>query len=156
MKPGYLFLLIVAGATLAGYVLVFGDQGYLQQSQTRTELEALRNEIRGLEKENQSLNEQYLRLLDRAPRTASATGTRQAAGSATILKFEDDPADARQSGGYFSQQVEPLSLTEARALFLTGMFFLAVLGYYVLSRMERLLAPESDAWPAIAPIADRR
>ena len=155
MKPGYLFLLIVAGATLAGYVLVFGDQGYLQQSQTRTELEALRNEIRGLEKENQSLNGQRHRRLPYS-RTASATGTRQAAGSATILKFEDDPADARQSGGYFSQQVEPLSLTEARALFLTGMFFLAVLGYYVLSRMERLLAPESDAWPAIAPIADRR
>ncbi|MEQ9363255.1 MAG: hypothetical protein RIF32_03375 [Leptospirales bacterium] len=147
MKLRYLFLLLVAGATLSGYVLVFGDQGYLRQSYAERELAATRAAIRGLEKENQSLTDQYARLQERVPSLPAENADARpagATGSATILKFEDDQnPDATGSpagSSYFTpREQQPISLIEARALFLTGMFFLAILGYYGITRLERAL-----------------
>ncbi|MCR9144348.1 MAG: septum formation initiator family protein [bacterium] len=156
MKLRYLFLVIVAGTTLAGYVLVFGDQGYLRQSQAEQELAETRAAIRGLEKENENLTRQYARLSERVPArpdgsdaVAQAPAETRSGGTATILKFEDDPLAATPAGGTASTQPgsflatplaeQTLSLTEARALFLTGMFFLAILGFYGITRLERLL-----------------
>lgn len=147
MKSRYLFLLLVAGATLSGYVLVFGDQGYLMQTMAETRLAETRAAIRGLEKENQNLSKQYARLKERAPEDAGPGGESPAVGSeisgtATILKFEDDSGKTAGPGGERAGQATAggsLSIVEARALFLTGMFFLAILGYYGISRLERLL-----------------
>lgn len=146
MKLRFLFLTLVAGTTLSGYVLVFGDLGYLRQSQAERELAETRAEIRGLEKENQTLTGQYALLSERAPAQSGSARASAVTGGATILKFEDDQEQANASnsvGSYFSQTPEPISLMEARALFLTGMFFLAILGYYGITRLERLLRTAS-------------
>ncbi len=145
MKARYGFLLTVAGITLAGYLLGFSDIGYLKQSRLQEDLTLLQEEIQGLEQENTALGEDYVRLRERIGPTptvedAASTDVELAgyAGGATILKFEDpaEADDGRGPGRFFLSGDERMSLGEARALFLTAMFFVAVVGFYMVSRLE--------------------
>ena len=141
MKLRVLYILTVAGLTLAGYVLVFGELGLLRQNQLERELAQLQAEIHSLKQENENLSQQYAGMVEQLParaagdESATTSGPRQTLRiPATILNIEESPESAT-TAGFFSQEVEALSLEEARILFLTGMFFLAVLGFYGLSRL---------------------
>lgn len=146
MNARYGFLLTVAGITLAGYLLGFSDIGYLKQSRLKEDLTALKDEIQGLKQENAALGEDYVRLRERVGPLARHDGPAVSpdvalagyAGGATILKFEE-PGQADEDGSsprFFLADDERMSLVEARALFLTAMFFLAIVGFYLISRLE--------------------
>lgn len=152
----------MAGVTVAGYILVFGDLGYLSQAHAESNLAELRNRIAALEMENRQLSGEYARLQESSAASnnafsAGGTASRPetqlpAAASATILKFEagagvpGDSAGTARGRGFDAfgaptagqPLAGPLSLSEARALFLCGMLFFALLGYYAITRLGRV------------------
>ncbi len=134
-----IFLAALIGLSAGAYALLFGDAGYLQQAELNSDLERLKTETAELERENESLNQEYLALRERldAPSSADRPRTPAQAGPATIIKFETAPP-APDTGAFGLEPGARPNLTEARILFLTAMFFVAVFGYYILRRLERL------------------
>ncbi len=134
-----IFLAALVGLSAATYALLFGDAGYLQQSELNSDLARLKTETAELERENEALNHEYIALQERisaAPGGDLRPG-RGASGPATIIKFESAPP-APDTGAFALEPGTRLNLAEARILFLTAMFFVAVFGYYILRRLERL------------------
>jgi hypothetical protein len=127
-----IFLAALIGLSTAAYALLFGDAGYLQQAD-------LNSETAELERENESLNQEYIALRERIAAAPAAAGRPALAanGPATIIKFETAPP-APDAGAFGLEPGARLNLAEARILFLTAMFFVAVFGYYILRRLERL------------------
>lgn len=134
-----IFLAALIGLSTAAYALLFGDAGYLQQADLNSDLERLKAETAELERENESLNQEYIALRERIAAAPAAAGRPALAanGPATIIKFETAPP-APDAGAFGLEPGARLNLAEARILFLTAMFFVAVFGYYILRRLERL------------------
>ncbi|MBX7058259.1 MAG: hypothetical protein K1X75_09335 [Leptospirales bacterium] len=121
------YLSLTIGLSVAGYALAFGDAGLLVQRDLHQDLAAVEGQIDSLKRENAALNERLASFQERTP-----DESRNAAqpSRAVILKFESAASQNRQA------QNQGLSLTEARALYLTGMFCLIIFGYYLLRRLD--------------------
>lgn len=122
-----IFLSAMLGLGLGGYALAFGDAGLLVQRDLHRDLARLEQEKASLQRENRALNERLAALQEDPDRIAG--GDSGGRGRSVILKFEPGEGGA-------AVESQELSLTEARALFLSGIFCLTAFGYYALRRLD--------------------
>ena len=140
-----LFLLAAALVTGAGYVLVFGDVGFLRHQMLSRELHGLEQDLFSLRKEHTLLSDQYYRLQEQEPGEETVPDRTRAL---TILRFEDPEAGTagvtEPSPLLAAREGDEISLTEARILFLAIMALATLFGYYFISRL-RPIAPAATA-----------
>lgn len=137
------FLIVTLISTVLGYIVVFGDSGWLMQRELNEKLENIKQNIEDLKEENVVLNERYQMLEDDA-RALNITARQYyfLSPETTIIKIDEiAPEGAAGEDEEIRASLpdlrEKMSIQEARALFFVFMVFFTVCGLYAINTLRR-------------------